>query len=74
MKCSFYFSLSTVFAVQDKAYQFLLPTASGIVKLLLSVDHIQIHEPLRTNSSLIYGHTDHLVVSMATAGPGYTEC
>lgn len=46
---------------------------SGIVKLLHSVDPIQIDEPLWTKSLPIYGHTDHLMVSMATPGTDYTE-
>lgn len=58
---------------EDKAYQILLPTMSGIVKLLHSMDHIQIDKPLWTKSPPIYGHIDHLIVSMATTGTDYTE-
>lgn len=74
MKCIFYFSLSTLFMLQDKACRFLLPAVSGIARLFHGVDHIQIDEPLQTNSPLIYGQTDHSVVSMATTRTGYTEC
>lgn len=74
MKRAFYFSLNTAMCVvQDKAYQILLPKMSGIVKLLHSVDHMQIDEPSWTKSPPIYGHTDHLMLSMTTTGTDYTE-
>lgn len=67
-----FFLKHTVHATRQSISVFV--TVSGIARLFHSMDHIQIDEPLWTNSPLIYGHTDHSVVSMATTETGYTEC